>query len=87
MKGQQIKIVENEVNNGYYVNKENHETRYRDNFVIQGERNEKQQKRRIRIIIMKNKITLDANHKIHRMIHNFNRDTLMAIQVIFTIIG
>ena len=36
MKGQQIKIVEYEVNNRYYGNKANHETKYRDNFEIHG---------------------------------------------------
>ena len=45
IKGQQIKIVKNDVNSGYYENKQNYETKYRDNFKIQGERNDKQQRR------------------------------------------
>ena len=39
-----------------------------------------------RIINIKNKITLDVNYKIHRMDRDSNRDTLMAIQDICTII-
>ena len=35
---------------------------------------------------MKNKITLDANYKIHGIDRSSNKDTLKAIQDIFTII-
>ena len=45
IKGQNINILENEINNRYYRNRENRGANYRNNFETRGERGEKEQQR------------------------------------------
>ena len=86
MKGQHSKIVENEVNNGNYAKKKIMKLNTEITLTSK-EKEARNNKDETRIIIMKNRMTSDANFKIHRMDHNFKRDTPMTIQDIFTIIG